>query len=531
MTAAARGRGPALVVGGIAGAQLLALAIFAVAARQLPLNDDWVYSEPARRLATGHGLHLFPEVAVPAIPQIGLGALAWALHPSHSALRLESLLAAAAAVVLVVVLSRRLGARPYWSLLAGACLAVFPVFAGVSAAFMTEPLYLALLLGTAVLGLGWLRDGRRSPWILPLLLAAALDRQHALGIAIALVAAILAMGGGRRKRDDLLLLLACLAATAAGLLFPVVADLATPRMGFRVSTAGGSTLHLVVPAVAYTPRLLGLLTLPFGYALARVAWAGSPARGVVVVSLAAAVLGTASLVLPDGARGTYLTAAGLGPLTLDGDKPLLLTGVLPLLKVLAVAAFTAMVAATYRRVRVRALSPAMVFLVVLALTQAAPMLTFSVYDRYYLPVLVILLPMVAVLPGGDVPSSASAAWAAAALVALGALFVAGQQDYLAWQASRDRLAQEVAAAQPDATLFGGYETYGTYILIPRFEAGMYGGPTGPDLPSFVGPANPGITIEFARRGDPRPGIDYASLAPGRVVMVCRHGPCPVVPGR
>lgn len=529
MPAERRAGTPAAVVAALTIIQLGAIAVFDVAARELPLNDDWVYAEPAVRLATGHGLRLFPEVAVPAIPQIVLGAAAWALHPSMALLRLEALLFATAAVALVVVLSINLGADIFWALLAGGALAAYPIFAGVSASFMTEPMYLALLLGSAVLGLAWIRDGRCTAWLLPVLLVAALDRQHALGIPAALTVAVLMMGS-RRERRDLVLLAGCWLVTGAGLVFPVIANLATPRMGFRVSTAGHSSLNLVLPALAYTPRLLGLLAVPFGLVLARVAWEDRPGLPVLLVTLATAGLGLLSLLLADGTRGTYLTNAGLGPVSLPGDKPLLLVAVLPALKVMSVAAFTALVAAAFRRRRDLALSPSLVFLLVLALTQAAPMLTFSVYDRYYLPVLAILLPFAAVVATAGVPRAAEITWAAAALLLLGAIFMAGQQDFLAWQAARDQLAHQVMAARPGSSFFGGYETYGSYTLAPRFEAGRYSGPTGPDLPSFVGPPNSEFSLAISGPGDGRPGLTYSSLAAGRIVLVCRTGPCRGLPG-
>ena len=500
-----------------------------IAARSLPLNDDWVYAEPTRRLATGHGLHLFPEVAVPAIPQISLGALAWVIHPSFTLLRLETLVLAALTVVLVIALSQGLGAGPFWSVLAGAALATFPVFAGVSASFMTEPMYLALLLGAALVGTGWLRQGRRSPWLPALLLVAALDRQHALGIPAALSVGVLLLRA-RRTRADLVFLAVCWLATIAGLAFPALTQLATPRMAFRVSTAGHSTLQLLLPAFAYTPRLLGLLVAPFGLPLARAAWGGRPGRDVVAVSVVAGALALLSLLVPDGTRGTYLTVVGLGPVSLPGDKPQLLGAVLPVLKLLSVAAFTALVAATYRRRRQLPLSPALAFLVVLALTQAIPMLTFSVYDRYYLPVVAILLPVAAAVLREVAPRRADVVAAMAVLLVLLGVFAAGEQDFIAWQAARDALAHRVMAATPSAVFFGGYETYGTYTLSPMFEAGHFAGPTGPDLPSFIGPPDPQVTLAIAGPGDPRPGLDYGSLAPGRVVLVCPRGPCPAVLG-
>ena len=80
----------------------------------------------------GPGPAALPEQSAPALPQLVLGGLAWLVHPDPVALRLEMLLFAALAAGLVVTISRHLGASTAWSLVAGAALLVFPVFASVS---------------------------------------------------------------------------------------------------------------------------------------------------------------------------------------------------------------------------------------------------------------------------------------------------------------------------------------------------------------------------------------------------------------
>ena len=247
-----------------------------------------------------------------------------------------------------------------------------------------------------------------------------------------------------------------------------------------------------------------------------------------IVAAAALGLCAVSLLATFVFPGNYLTPAGLGPITVVGAKTPLFGRVIAVVGVFALGVFVVLVAAAYAGRRRVMASPAVVFLVVLAVTQALPILTFAIYDRYYLPVLAVLLPLLAALASRGGMRAAEGVWPVLAMVTLGLVYVAGEQDYLAWQNARERLATAVYAAHPAGSFFPGYEPYAVHDILPRYELrGDSGGPAA-GLPSSDGPGDPAIVLLVTGRGDPRPGVDYESLVPGRIVVDCRRGPCPAV---
>jgi hypothetical protein len=91
--------------------------------------------------------------------------------------------------------------------------------------------------------------------------------------------------------------------------------------------------------------------------------------------------------------------------------------------------------------------------------------------------------------------------------------VVGEQDYLAWQAARDRAALLAYQTAPPDQVQAGFEANAVYVELPRYER------TGQaDLFAILGPARPQVTLLFASAADPRPGVSYWSLAPGRIVL-------------
>ena len=515
----------------IAAAQLVAIAVFDVAAGRLAINDDWVYAWSVRQLAEGHGLVLFPEQSVPALPQLLLGALAWIAHPGPTALRLETLLFGASAAVLVAVLSRELGASVCWSAVAAAALLSFPVFASVTTSFMTEPLYLDLLLLGAILGFRLL-NSTQGGWVLvPVVLFGVLDRQHAVGIPAALTVIVVIGDRGRVNRRRLAILAACWVAAGTALLAPGLLHIATPKMAFRATSVVHPSAGLALAVVTYTPGMVGLLALPFGLALGRVALTGDRDPRAVIVAAAAIGLCVIAFASTFVFPGNYLTVAGLGPITVPGTKTPLFAVFLPPLKLAALAAFVALAAAAYRRRDGLGRSSAASFVLLLAVTQSVPILTFAIYDRYFLPVLVLILPFLARAASSVRLRYADTTWAAAVLAAMVAVYAVGEQDYLSWQHARDEFARQVVAAAPAGPFWPGYEPYAVLEVLPGFEAGRYRGLTGANLPSSDGPRDPRLILVISGRADARPGVNYSSLVPGRIVLECVRAPCPVVPAR
>ena len=108
---------------------------------------------------------------------------------------------------------------------------------------------------------------------------------------------------------------------------------------------------------------------------------------------------------------------------------------------------------------------------------------------------------------------AARAWATAAIAGGLLLYVVGEQDYLAWQAARDRAALLAYQTTPPDQVQAGFEANAVYVELPRYERTGHA-----DLFAILGPTNPKITLLFASASDPRPGVSYWSLAPGRIVL-------------
>ena len=154
-------------------------------------------------------------------------------------------------------------------------------------------------------------------------------------------------------------------------------------------------------------------------------------------------------------------------------------------------------------------------LLLISAAQFLPMLAVQifVYDRYFLPVIAPLIPVVAAVASGAARQPVARAWAGVALAAGLIVYVAGEQDYLAWQAARDRAALIAYQAVPRDQVQAGFEANAVYVELPNYER------TGrADLFAILGPAHPRITLRFAPASDPQPGVPYSSLAPGRIAL-------------
>jgi len=93
------------------------------------------------------------------------------------------------------------------------------------------------------------------------------------------------------------------------------------------------------------------------------------------------------------------------------------------------------------------------------------------------------------------------------------MYGVGEQDYLAWQAARDQAARRAYQSTPRDQVQAGFEANGVYVELPRYER------TGQaDLFAILGPSHPTVTLRFAGPSDPRSGVPYGSLAPGKIVL-------------
>jgi hypothetical protein len=505
------------VVAGIAVALLVAFDL----GPPLPFGDDWLYAWSVRQLGSGHGLRLFPEASATALVQVLWGTMMSLGRADPRVLRLSLVPFLGLSMFAIHRLCRELGGEPFWCALASAALVANPLFLGLATSFMSDGFYIALILAACVFGLRWVRDGTGRAATVVLATLAVAQRQHGAAI-IPSIALVLGLYRHRRRPSgvDWGWVGVGLATALAVLAAPFVMGFASANMHAGSAALKGVEPGRVLGTLVYLPGVLGFGLLPFLAGMLSSGLAAPRGRWPLLLAAVAGCLivaVSAGNILP----GNYLTPAGLGPVTLPGPKPQLLSAAWTPLTGLSLLAFAALflprrwILAGWRP------PPSAALVLVLAVSQLLPMVQVATFDRYYLPTLALVLPLAAaMLSRARVPRAAQA-WSVAALLAGVAVYAGGEQDYQAWQSARDSAARSAYRATSPAGVYAGYEAYAVYYEIPRWDrTGTVPGPiNNSTLPSFAGPSNPSLVLAFAPASDPRPGFRYNSLAPGKILVL------------
>jgi hypothetical protein len=519
---------PSAAIVTLAVAALVALIVFDLSP-PLAFNDDWMYSWSVRQLLAGHGVHIFPESTALALVQVVWGAAFSLGHPDQRLLRLSVVPLVFLTAWCSYRLARRLGADRFWSLVAGATLLAMPLFMTNATSFMSDNFYVGLVMAVALTGVTWITGGRWRWLCVGLLIMAPLQRQVGLALVPALTLGLLLWKRPTWTRSDSLALVAIWTLPAAALL--VAGRLAVSQPLYSVV---GPSQYNIGHAIFPLPAMAGLALIPFLVALAlRPTAPALPSpkgggknsvlgreSGWSLMSAALGIVGAIGCLVDLLQFGMTFPGNVFSPLgfaaILSGSKPPIFPG--PVFRAIEIAAVTTFVLLFVLRRRwwtPRAHPPDALFLVMISALQFLPLLAVQwfIYDRYYFPVIAPLIPLVAALAARANHQRAAKAWAAAAIAAGLTLYVVGEQDYVAWQVARDQAAHlAYQMASPDHVQ-AGFEANAVYVELPSYER------TGrADFFAILGPAHPQITLVFAPAGDPRPGVSYSSLAPGRIVL-------------
>lgn len=498
----------------LATAGLLALVIFDLSP-PLAFNDDWMYAWSVRQLVNGHGLHAFPQSTALALVQVVWGAAFSLGHADPRWLRLSVVPLVLLTARCTFWLSRSLGADRFWSLTAGATLLASPLFMANATSFMSDNFYTGLVMAIAVTGVAWIRGGRWRWLCVALLVMAPLQRQLGLALIPALTLGLILCKRPTWERQDTV-------ALAAVWTLPLVAVVAADRL-----TVNGPLYSLIAPsqlnpghAIFPLAAMLGLALIPFLAALAFRPASPSRESGWSLAAAGLGVVGAIGCLVDLRQFGMIFPGNVLSPIgftaILSGSKPPIFPGtIFRALEIAAVATFVLLLVLRRQSWTPRALGPTALVLVLISASQFLPLLAvpWFIYDRYFFPVVAPLIPVVAALATGANHQRAAKTWATAAIAAGIVLYGIGEQDYLAWQGARDRAAQlAYGMASPDQ-VNAGFEANAVYVELPRYER------TGrADFFAILGPDHSQITLLFAPAGDPRTGISYSSLAPGKVVL-------------
>jgi hypothetical protein len=488
----------------------------------LAFTDDWMYAWSVQQLSAGHGLRFVPENAAVALFQVLYGTAVTLGHPDQRLLRLAVVPAFLVAAWSLYAISRMIGADRFWSVAAAAGFMSTPLVFSLSASFMTDVVFAALLLAAAVMGVRWVSTGRGVGACLVLATLATLERQVGVLLGLALLAALLK---ARRHRSvtprEWVGACVLLAVTTLAVLAPL--RLTGSAIQGAIVTDLGSRDSILAPVlVASLVPTLGVFALPFLMALLQ--WsrpqgrAASISVGVIAVALVALVVLFAN-VYPSAGSGNYFTDRGLGPTTVPGNKvPLFPAPLWGAIEGLMVVAGTASLLSVWRHIRVRQPDPAHVFLAVLALLEYAVLFRLNSFDRYFLPVALPLVPIVAAAASAN-RRGRGHAWAIAVMLLGLGVSAIGEQDYQAWQVARAAAADQAYERVDPMLVDGGLEANGVHRDIPYFEkTGLATGPLGYTRnPAVAGPARPCIRLYFAAPDPLGPGVAYRSIASGRIV--------------
>jgi hypothetical protein len=504
----------------------LTMLVFFDLGPPLAFNDDWMYAWAAQKLASGH-LALFPASSALALTQIGWATIVTLGHTDARLLRLSVIPFVALLAFSTFQVARRLGAGSFWSGMAGVGVTASPLFIANATSFMSDIPYTALVMAAAWNGLRWQQDGRGKAWTVFLVVAATAQRQIGAFIVPALTAAMwLSLRSEPPRSRRWVAVGALWLATIAAVLLPQALGLTPAAASTRLSHIAMNPVVVAIDLLVL-PGEIGLALIPFVLGLLTIRYVrpSRDHRGPALIALAGAI----ALIL--------ITHAGL-PITSDGFQPMGLMDVQasnpqtkqllypwPLFQaVMAVALVSFAVFSIWRWGAWRAVGPAGVTLVAVAVSQLVPWFISPhfAYDRYYLPIAAPLVPLGAWLADQSMRPSLAQAWAVGALAFGLALYAVGEQDYQAWQQSRDATARLAYQTTSPEYVSAGYEANAVYWELPYYDR------TGKDVSGWsdrsgwdfavLGPRQPQTRLVFAAADDPRPGFRYESLSPGKVVI-------------
>src|SRR5262245_59104996 len=199
-----------VLVGGMAVAAVLGLGLLALPRLAFPLQDEVFYVGPTVWLAEAGQLVVPAAITTSFVALAAWGAVFVKLFGGDFVtLRLAVLVASALSALTFYALLRHLGFDRIRSALALGILVLNPLYMSSSVIFLTESLFLLLVLGSLYTGMLGLRRGQGSLMLAAGSLAGAafLTRQIGICVAVALAMGLLATPRLRRSPRLWLMLL------------------------------------------------------------------------------------------------------------------------------------------------------------------------------------------------------------------------------------------------------------------------------------------------------------------------------------
>jgi hypothetical protein len=357
--------------------------------------------------------------------------------------------------IFVGLIARDLGANRYWSVLAGAAMICNPLNLTLSTGMMTETTFLGLFAGAIWAGLRWIATGR-SRWLCVVLtFLATLQRPQGVGVALVVVAGLLLFSHGRRHllRDAsvavALVLLGVLALRLPDFLASISPHLAGPALTAGPAAVPAPSLGFGLFVLANFPAILGLTMLPMAAGL----WGSSTKKSqrgywwilpaaVAVLALAFAAVFTLGPAGRPVFVGNMIGITGFGPPMLAGSKvspfP---TAAFVVVAIMAIACYLLILLIRRDLWVLSRLGERGQLLVALSAFQLLFIMGHGqLFDRYYLAVILPLVPILAVAVGATKRVRLAATWGIVVITGSLVAYIIGTQDYFAWQVARHQAA-------------------------------------------------------------------------------------------
>ena len=456
-----------------------------------PINDDWSWALAVDAAVTHHTWHLTDFTGMPLATQIVWGSLfCLPFGFSFVALRVSTLVLSWVALVGVFALLKECGGTRPQAIVGTLAVLLSPLFFALSLTFMTDVPFIACAVWAVVFTVRYQRDERPIQFaaIVALLLAATLERQTGIPLAVA-IALALAVSPGRwlYAVAAATLPIAALYAYGAALAhFGTVPFYYNTKGAYLLATLLSGSRSMVwatVVAAVRTYVYLGVLMAPVVLASRLTRWRSG----------AAGALGAALVVVP-GAVVRYMRQwmpidqsilwnVGLNPIVITGSEfwpqaphrlwiAITLAGLIfaaiVWMEIILVAARNLKTIAASRRSAgpIVALSASLVL-------STTPLWFVQTFDRYYLWPFVLLLALWTQLRARATsnPVETSRPGMAAAAVVLGCLALfdtVALHDYFAFSRARWAAVNALrAAGMPGDDIDGGFEVNGLLSYHPE----------------------------------------------------------------
>jgi uncharacterized membrane protein len=469
-----------------------------------PLNDDWSFGLAVKHLIANHDFRPTGWTAMPLLTNVLWGGL-FCLPAgfSFTALRLSTLVAALLGMIGVYSLLK-LSRPPEWLALMAALLLGFnPIFYPLSFTFMTDVLFLALLVFAAIFLQRNLKTGANSDLFLgtALVVVATLSRQLALAVPVAFaIAACLKSGFNRRQ------LWRAFFPITVGIIALIIFQQwmsATGRLSPMYRQTNGDLIKALTRPLHTLPLLahnfyvallyLGLFLSPILFCVLISVWKAQKKRAQLLFAMSLWILFLAFFCYRSRGffmplSGNILADSGIGPFTLfdtfflhinqPPQLPSAFWKIATFLSLFGAASFTTLLGLIIwdLKLRPRALNDAQVttvFHLLSATIYLAPLLLTVFSDRYLIPAIPFFIAaIVAAFPPLPRLNLRVFAPVAAILAALMLFSVCSTRDYLAWNRARWTAANDLMAHDHVAPseMDGGFEFNGFYLFDPAYKS-------------------------------------------------------------